>query len=123
MSKPFCVTTGSDAGTCRACASDSDCKVDDARPICDTGTGQCNACTDDSECNGFKSFCDTSSGECVECLDDNECNGKDAGQVCGPANTCTYCGSNSECTSSSTYGSAYHCDFSVSVRSDQRCIL
>ncbi len=83
---PVCdKSTGANADTCRACASDADCK-DPTAPACVTGAsdpkkGQCVGCTTNASCKAPKPACDTASETCVECIASSDC--KDASKpVC-----------------------------------------
>ncbi|MBI2391266.1 MAG: hypothetical protein HYV09_16880 [Deltaproteobacteria bacterium] len=48
---PYCVLSGTTAGTCGKCTSNADCAGAHAGPFCDTTTGGCgSSCTKDEDC-------------------------------------------------------------------------
>jgi uncharacterized repeat protein (TIGR01451 family) len=60
---PYCVTSGSSAGSCGVCSSNADCAGAHAGPICSLTTGACgNVCAVDTDCAGSQ-WCN--SGACT----------------------------------------------------------
>ena len=91
--KILCSTTGTAAGQCVECATDSQCTKDPAKGFC-----VANACTACSAAGcaartDGKTVCASSgasSGQCVECAADSQCTSDPAKGFC-VANVCTGC--------------------------------
>jgi Right handed beta helix region len=95
------------ARTCRACATDVDCRGKNTNlPACitatGTGSGSCVACTNDSHCmSAATPICDTMAHTCKACASDTECRAKNTNLPACITATGTGSGSCVACTNDS----------------------
>jgi hypothetical protein len=97
--KPYCATSGSKAGQCVACTSNTNCSG--GTPICDSNADTCRACTSADCPNGacVTTANDPAHGQCVTCTSANHgaCTG--ATPKCNDAtHTCVACLADADCT-------------------------